>query len=553
MYVCVCVCVFFFCFFFKQKTAYEIKECDWSSDVCSSDLVVITPQLNNHLATDFKNINAIIVSGYESAKKRITGLKKYLDSLASKREIDSLLFFKNLTIGKNSTGLEKHFFKKLDDERNFSNLDLVIYLDSLLSTGDYKNVKAEITTLKKGNTELKIFADKNKTINNIAITGDEETDFKYIKQTLSELIGKPYNAKKLLSKLIEVTNYYRKKGLVFTEIKDVHFNKENGYLYLNIDEGKISNFNITGNTNTNKNIVLREFELDKNGDLTYEELEKGLNNLRNTNLFQNIVITNSNHNNKNSLNIKLNDKPSSILRFGFRVDNENKSQFSFDIRDDNLMGTGTELGFLVSFSNRIKSYILEHRANRIFNTYLTYNINLFYKFNDIFSYKNDPIISETRFSRSIKGEYRQIFYGGSLTIGTQVKKFGNVTLTGKYETDEIKNKSGNSVTPSRDKLVSFKLRSIVDTQDKYPYPTKGVYFNGYYETGQSILGGELSYVKAVFDYKSYFSFGESHTIFPRVKIGFGDNTLPLSQQYSLGRSEERRVGKECRSRWSPYH
>ena len=28
--------VFFFCF--QQKTAYEIKECDWSSDVCSSDL-----------------------------------------------------------------------------------------------------------------------------------------------------------------------------------------------------------------------------------------------------------------------------------------------------------------------------------------------------------------------------------------------------------------------------------------------------------------------------------------------------------------------------------
>ena len=32
------MCVFFF-FFFKQKTAYEIKECDWSSDVCSSDLL----------------------------------------------------------------------------------------------------------------------------------------------------------------------------------------------------------------------------------------------------------------------------------------------------------------------------------------------------------------------------------------------------------------------------------------------------------------------------------------------------------------------------------
>src|SRR5881275_274391 len=28
----------FFFFFFKQKTAYEIVPCDWSSDVCSSDL-----------------------------------------------------------------------------------------------------------------------------------------------------------------------------------------------------------------------------------------------------------------------------------------------------------------------------------------------------------------------------------------------------------------------------------------------------------------------------------------------------------------------------------
>ena len=25
-------------FFFKQKTAYEVLTCDWSSDVCSSDL-----------------------------------------------------------------------------------------------------------------------------------------------------------------------------------------------------------------------------------------------------------------------------------------------------------------------------------------------------------------------------------------------------------------------------------------------------------------------------------------------------------------------------------
>src|SRR3546814_2803796 len=45
---CVCdsVCVdvllvYFSFFFFKQKTAYEMRISDWSSDVCSSDLLAV--------------------------------------------------------------------------------------------------------------------------------------------------------------------------------------------------------------------------------------------------------------------------------------------------------------------------------------------------------------------------------------------------------------------------------------------------------------------------------------------------------------------------------
>src|SRR3546814_7280723 len=45
VYLCVCLhyccCVLFFVFFFKQKTAYEMRISDWSSDVCSSDLIAL--------------------------------------------------------------------------------------------------------------------------------------------------------------------------------------------------------------------------------------------------------------------------------------------------------------------------------------------------------------------------------------------------------------------------------------------------------------------------------------------------------------------------------
>src|SRR3546814_8228997 len=37
--LCCCILLLFVCFFFfKQKTAYEMRMSDWSSDVCSSDL-----------------------------------------------------------------------------------------------------------------------------------------------------------------------------------------------------------------------------------------------------------------------------------------------------------------------------------------------------------------------------------------------------------------------------------------------------------------------------------------------------------------------------------
>ena len=38
-----------------------------------------------------------------------------------------------------------------------------------------------------------------------------------------------------------------------------------------------------------------------------------------------------------------------------------------------------------------------------------------------------------------------------------------------------------------------------------------------------------------------------------IKSPWGEPSAPLRVGEIAGRSEERRVGKECRSRWSPYH
>src|SRR3546814_4334006 len=58
-----CVLFYDFFFFFKQKTAYEMRISDWSSDVCSSDLKAKTETIGkrhlviNHIAL----VNGIIL------------------------------------------------------------------------------------------------------------------------------------------------------------------------------------------------------------------------------------------------------------------------------------------------------------------------------------------------------------------------------------------------------------------------------------------------------------------------------------------------------------
>src|SRR3546814_7983501 len=55
-----CICVFFF---FKQKTAYEMRISDWSSDVCSSDLQTsispTQPHVDDHNAIILHQLHSI--------------------------------------------------------------------------------------------------------------------------------------------------------------------------------------------------------------------------------------------------------------------------------------------------------------------------------------------------------------------------------------------------------------------------------------------------------------------------------------------------------------
>ena len=78
-------------------------------------------------------------------------------------------------------------------------------------------------------------------------------------------------------------------------------------------------------------------------------------------------------------------------------------------------------------------------------------------------------------------------------------------------------------------------------------PPFGIYKDNYIVTGSSFSGGKLT--KNNSDAK--FQISIRHRLIKGV-LPFHTYLFLTYTQKSF-RSEERRVGKECRSRWSPYH
>ena len=494
--------------------------------------MIIVPKLDEESATDFTDIESKIQEGYRSALSVVNNIKKGVDSLVFLRYGANNKYFSTI-FPEDDDSLSESFLKNLNYKDSLSIDDIRFNLCRYFRGGDYSDLAA---TIKKNSrySVIKVQGTLNPVINYINVNGVTLFSPPGVDSFFTSLKGKPYNAEEVVSKLIEFIDMYRYKGYSLAEILKVDFNAETGFLNVYVDEGIISEIRIVGNKSTSKSVIMREFPPEAGDYFKYQEVRQGLINLRSTNLFDDIFLTVKREDGRNIVTLDVNEKISSLVRVGFRVDNENKAQISLDLRDENLFGSGTELGLLLFGGARNRAYVLEHKSNRIFNTYLTYNINAFYRFNDVYAYQDDSTTEVHRFSRSSIGEYRQVFYGASLSLGTQVERFGNLIFTGKYKYDEVKNKSGSPVNPYKIKIVSLKASSTVDTQDKYPYPQKGFYFNAEYDVAQKILGGQIGYTNFNFQYKSFFTLNDVSTFSPKILMGFADKTLPLSEEYSLG-------------------
>ncbi len=494
---------------------------------------IIIPDLANRSNSDFSNLSEVVKAGYESAKLVVENIltafnRKFKSNLSTNEN-----FYRNLSLTEKPSELEKNLFNSVGNKEMISSSALLYHLYYIFNGGAWQDLSLYLEE-RDEKSFITIHEITNPMVANINIESASDTNMVKLLGLTSALLNKPFNPKKTLGVALDILRMYKRAGSSLARIEKISFDDKTNTLLIKLSEGLISKIVIEGNTKTKRGIITREIPLKAGDMFKYNLAEKGLTNLRSTNLFDQIDLTIKPLLGENELQLKIKEKISSVIRLGMRVDNENFTQFSMDIRDENFNGTGTELGAILSGGTRNRSLSIEQRANRVFDSYYTYKIRVFHEFNDVSVYRDNTVRSANRFSRSKTGEYRQIFYGGSFGVGAQVEKFGNFLIEARYQRDEIKNKFDYFGPVYKKDISSLRFSLSIDSQNEYPYPTVGFLVKGFYETAQTALGGDIGYTKFYLDYKNIITYRSINTLSIRAIVGIGDRTIPLSQQFSFG-------------------
>jgi outer membrane protein assembly factor BamA len=232
--------------------------------------------------------------------------------------------------------------------------------------------------------------------------------------------------------------------------------------------------------------------------------------------------------------IRVKERPSRIIRLGMRVDNERSIQGMLDLRDENLLGSGMELGAMIAGGARNLDVAGEYKIRRLFHTYITAGVSGFYRQWDSYLYADAPVSSPDEWRRDRVGEYRTIKSGVTVSLGSQLERLGTFTVDLIAESDRVVDIENATALEESNQLRMIRIGTVVDTKNRYPFPTSGTGLNLSYEFSLAALGGDVGYTALRLNYESHIALAQAWTFSPRLTVGFADRSMPLSQQFSLG-------------------
>ncbi len=493
---------------------------------------VISPDLGDVQGSIFNNLKSIEKLGYKERTKIGLLKKKIINHIANKN-LNYKKIYHNIKLSSLSSKYDRAFINLLSSTDSVSKAELYFSLYLLKSKLGLQSPRLILSSFNNATT-VKIVLNKQHLIKNISFKGLTGSDSLYTQEKSNTIIGKSYSEERATKFALMLLRHFRENGEISISLDSVAFDTTKNNLQLNFKNYLFDGIEINGPKHTLDFVVEREIELKKGKPILANELASSLENLRSIDLFSSIEVIPIYKNSKVKLKFNLTEKPWRFIRLGMKIDNEYSSRIFLDIRNENLFGDGSQLGF--TFFGGLKSQFisLEHIAPRIFKSFFTYRFRLLYKGTEINTFEKIKTNNDHILDKEISGTYKESHLGGELSLGRQIKHFGSFFVTWKLLKDKIYNINNYSGNSYSNLISALNVNLIIDSRNFVPFSTSGIYFNAFYETSNNQFKSELSYAKFGLDYSGYFSLGNHSTLITRINFGLGDETLPLSQQFSMG-------------------
>jgi outer membrane protein assembly factor BamA len=498
--------------------------------------VVIRPSLEDHLSSDFSGLEGVMLDGKvatDSALPQIAAALKRLrrPELAVDRPYINPRIEGDMTL---CSMWKTERPKPATTGPVVTQRALQMYIDSLYDTGGFEDIDANVNEYPDSSV-VSFTAAKYPVLKSVAVNGNDLIPTDTILSFFRPLLNKNIDARQSGLALKGVLKRYREQGYSLAHLRSVKYSAESGTANLDIDEGLIYRMDIRGTKKTLDYVIWRELPFGRKSIFTISKVAQGIRNLNGTSLFEQLSISTHQEGENNVVDINVKERSTELLRLGMRIDNERNIQPSLDIRDDNFLGIGSELGAGYFGGLRNRNYYGEFKATRIFDSYLTFNLRGYYRLYDFYTYNYAPSDNDIHWSRYRTGEYREEHEGVSAAFGTQLERLGRMTVEGRVENQRLWNSSGQPLVGTEYfGISSIKVTTTVDTKDRYPFPREGVLMNLSYESAFVKVIQAVGFTKFLFSYEFYQTAFGTQTIHPKILVGLADQTLPITEQFSLG-------------------
>ena len=194
---------------------------------------------------------------------------------------------------------------------------------------------------------LKIQVVENRPITGLIIKGNDLMKKAELEQFLTPLIGMPRSSNQIRKAVEKIEKIYHDKGFILAAVNELHFDPD-GFLTINIDEGKIEAIEFEGNTRTKTSYLDRLVpEYMKDGKAYNEEnIIKFMEGLQKTGYFKDVkreIKPSPTNPDKHIVTFKMEEQRTKALSVGTGIGSFNGIFGNVSFTEPNFRGQGENL------------------------------------------------------------------------------------------------------------------------------------------------------------------------------------------------------------------